>query len=167
MMQEFDFSKACEEGVVLGLKRLDESSYFPTMISSFCETYGNSLSSHTGETIVVRESLDPLELLRSCSRSGRSLTRFPFLREQTLEGPERDEISASLMSADGKEIKKVKVFDCVKDRLTGFPCSIEYNGKSVLCNTRQELLEALNQIPAERSAYIIKGLGLDGKNARA
>lgn len=162
-MQEFDFSKACEEGVELGLKRLNESSYFPTMISSFCATFGNSLSAHTGETVVVREGLDPLEFLRSGVRRGRPLSRFPFQREP-LEGPERDEISASLMSTDGKEIKKVKVFDCVKDRLTGFPCSIEYNGKSVLCNTRQELLEALNQIPAERSAYIIKGLGLDKKN---
>lgn len=158
MMQEFDFSKACDEGVTLGLKRLNESSYFPTMISSFCESFGNSLSAHTGKTVVVSESLDPLEFLRSGVRRGN-----PLFRREPLEGPERDTISASIMSTDRKEIRKVKVFDCVKDRLTGFPCSIEYNGKSVLCNTRQELLEALNQIPAERSAYIIKGLGLDKK----
>ena len=70
------------------------------------------------------------------------------------------------MNDEGKEVKRYKVFDCVKDRLTGFPCSIEYNGRSVLCNTKQELLEALKQVPAERSAYVIKGLGLDKKSKK-
>ena len=165
-MQEFDFSKACEEGVKLGQQRLEESSSFSSMFSSFCGTYSESLSAHTGETIRVYESSDPLEKLRLGITRGCALPKFTF-RGAPLEGPEREEISASLMNADGKEVKRIKVFDCVKDRLTGFPCSIEYNGKSVLCNTKQELIEALKQVPADRSAYVIKGLGLDKKSNKA
>ena len=164
-MHEFDFTKVCEEGVKLGQQRLEEASSFSSMFSSFCGTYGESLSSYTGATIDVRESSDPLELLRNGLRKGCALPRFTFPRA-AIEGPEREEVSAVLMNDEGKEVKRYKVFDCVKDRLTGFPCSIEYNGRSVLCNTKQELLEALKQVPAERSAYVIKGLGLDKKSKK-
>lgn len=158
-MQGYNFDKICDDGVRLGLQRLEESSEFSSMFCEFCQAYGKSLSTLTGKTIVVREGVDPLDSLRSRVKNGCSFVQFRF-PNAPLEGPEREEVTASLLNAEKNKIATVKVFDCVKDRLTVVPCAIEYNGKSVLCNTKEDLQEALSKIPAERSSYVIKGLGL-------
>lgn len=158
-MPGYNFYKICDDGVRLGLQRLEESSESSSMFSEFYKAYGKSLSSLTGKTIVLREGADPLDSLRSKVKMGGAFAQFRF-PNAPLEGPERKEITASLLDDEGNPIARVKVFDCVKDRLTVVPCAIEYNGKSILCNTKEDLQETLSKIPAERSAYVIKGLRL-------
>lgn len=162
-MNEFDFSKICDEGVKTGQKRLDEADSFNSTISSFCESYSNSLSAFSGERVKVSKSgVDTLEALIRTVK-----TRRAKLRPEDsgiCDGPVRHDIKASVMGKSGQKKKTAFVFRYTGDSLTGLPCAIEYNGKSILCNSSQELFDALKGIPAERSSHVIKQLGLVKKS---
>ena len=139
---------------------INEAQSFNGMFSSFCESYSASLSAFTGETIEVGSDLYDLQnILKNRSRA----LRWPPLIAPS-DGPQNETISATLKGKNGEKKKSVTVFECTKDQLTGFPCSLEYNGKSVLCNNKNELMDALSNIPAERSAYVLKGLNVSRKN---
>lgn len=159
-MGTFNFSVECNQGVELGCKRLKEASSFSDIFSEFNLSYSHSLSACLHSDVSVET--DDSDLWKQIFSRRRAMTRaVSGIRPQ--EGPERKTIVASLKRADGSK-RTSPVFDYVRDRLTGFPCSIEYNGKTILCNTKDELVSALKSIPNERSAYVLKGLGFDASS---
>lgn len=146
-MDEYGFDSSCTKGVESGKRRLKDAEEFDKILKAFMASYGSSLSSAIGMIVVVREDKNPWALMASSRMRGRFGERA--------EGP----VSGSVVAERLDDRSHVtKIFDYSKDRLTGFPCSIEYNRQSIICEEPQELIKALNGVPGARSAYVLDGL---------